>query len=92
MDFDNDYDPELSSLMEQQGVSTPIQSGRVNPVQRQLQRQQPQPGPFQPNNWTPNMPANGGYKKKRTKKNSKKYKNKNKNCKRRRTRRVIKMK
>lgn len=42
---------------------------------------------------TPNMPANGGYKKKRTNKNSKKYKNKNKNKNRKRqTKRVRKAK
>jgi hypothetical protein len=41
----------------------------------------------------PNMPANGGYKKKRTNKNSKKYKNKNKNKNRKRqTKRVRKAK
>jgi len=51
--------------------------GRVNPVQQQLRREQPQPGPFQQNNWTPNMPSNGGQKKKRTKNYSKKYNNKN---------------
>jgi len=45
--------------------------------------------------WRPtlNMPANGGYKKKRTNKNSKKYKNKNKNKNRKRqTNRVRKAK
>ena len=87
MDFDND--DELSSLIGQQGVSTPTQLGRANPVQRELRRQQPQQGQFQPNNWRPNMPANGGYKKKRTNKNSKKYKNK---YRKRQTKRVRKAK
>jgi len=87
MDFDND--DELSSLIGQEDVSTPIQSGRANPVQRQLRRQQPQQGPIQQNNWRPNMPANGGYKKKRTNKNSKKYKNK---YRKRQTKRVRKAK
>lgn len=91
MNFDSD-DNEIVSLMGQQGVSTPIHSGRENPVQRQLRRQQPQQGPIQQNNWRPNMPANGGYKKKRTNKNSKKYKNKNKNRRRRQTKRIRKAK
>ena len=55
------------------------------------QPQQPLPG-FQQWMPTPNMPANGGYKKKRTNKNGKKYKNKNKNRRRRQTKRVRKAK
>ena len=52
------------------------------------QPQQPLPG-FQQWMPTPNMPANGGYKKKRTNKNSKKYKNK---YRKRQTKRVRKAK
>jgi hypothetical protein len=106
MNFD-DQDDELAGLIEQpdsdmlrvipRGVAN---NGRVNPVQRQLQReqpQQPQINPFIINNRTPGaMPSNGGgRKKKRTSKHSKKYKNKNyknKNRKHqtRKTRRVMK--
>ena len=110
MNFD-DPDDELAGLIEQpdsnmlrvipRGVAN---NGRVNPVQRQLQREQPQQpqqppiNPFIINNRTPGaMPSNGGRKKKRTSKHSKKYKNKtyykNKNCKHqtRKTRRVKKV-
>lgn len=106
MNFD-DRDDELAGLIEQpdsdmlrvipRGVAN---NGRVNPVQRQLRReqpQQPQTSPFIINNRTPGaMPSNGGRKKKRTSKHSKKYKNKtyykNKNRKRQRyTRRVKKV-
>ena len=111
MNFD-DSDDELAGLIEQpdhdmlrvvpRGVAN---NGRVNPVQRELRReqpqqpQQPQVNPFIINNRTPGaMPSNGGgRKKKRTSKHSKKYKNKtyykNKNRKRqtRKTRRVKKV-
>ena len=80
MNFD-DPDHELAGLIEQSDADIPrvgvANNGRVNPVQQQLRREQPQPGPFQQNNWRSNMPSNGGYKKKRTSKNSKKYNNKN---------------
>jgi hypothetical protein len=86
----------LNLLNNADDISVNDQSrGRVNPVQRQLQREQPQTSPIQRNNWTPNMPSNGGYKKKRTNKNSKKYKNKNyknKYRKRQQTKRFRKMK
>ena len=92
MNFDYP-DDELAGLIEQSDADMPrvgvANNGRVNPVQRQLRREQPQPGPFQQNNWRHNMPANGGYKKKRTNKNSKKYKNKKRQ---RQTRRSRKMK
>ena len=92
MNFD-DSDDELAGLIDQPERSflpwRANNDGRVNPVQRQLRREQPQPGPFQQNNWRHNMPANGGYKKKRTNKNSKKYKNKKRQ---RQTRRSRKMK
>lgn len=52
-------------------------NGRVNPVQRQLQREQPQTNPFIRNNLHV-LPSNGGQKKKRTKKNSKKHSTKSK--------------
>jgi len=88
MNFD-DPDDELAGLIEQSDADMPrvgvTNNGRVNPVQRQLRREQPQPGPFQQNNWRHIMPANGGRKKKRTNKNCKKYKNKKRQ---RKTRRV----
>ena len=100
MNFD-DSDDELAGLVEQPERSflpwTANNDGRVNPVQRR-QPVQPQINPFIINNRTPGaMPSNGGRKKKRTSKHSKKYKNKtyykNKNCKHqtRKTRRNKKM-
>ena len=100
MNFD-DPDDELSGLIEQPERPflpwTANNDGRVNPVQRR-QPVQPQINPFIINNRTPGaMPSNGGRKKKRTSKHSKKYKNKtyykNKNCKHqtRKTRRNKKM-
>lgn len=100
MNFD-DSDDELAGLIEQPEQSflpwTANNDGRVNPVQRR-QPVQPQINPFIINNRTPGaMPSNGGRKKKRTSKHSKKYKNKtyykNKNRKRqtRKTRRNKKM-
>jgi hypothetical protein len=100
MNFD-DSDDELAGLIEQPERSflpwTANNDGRVNPVQRR-QPVQPQINPFIINNRTPGaMPSNGGRKKKRTSKHSKKYKNKtyykNKNRKRqtRKTRRNKKM-
>jgi hypothetical protein len=84
MNFDYP-DDELAGLIEQSDADIPrvgvANSGRVNPVQQQLRREQPQPGLFQQNNWRPNMPSNGGYKKKRTSKNSKKYNSKKYNSK-----------
>ncbi len=74
----NAHDAELADLMQRPDVTIPIQ--RPNPVGQRLQHPQ-QPQTIRPlvnvNNWTPNMPANGGYR--TTTKNSKKYKNKNKN-------------
>lgn len=99
MNFD-DSDGELAELIQRpdsdmlrvipRGVAN--NNGRVNPVQRQLRREQPQQPPINPfiNNRTPGaMPSNGGgRKRKRTRKHSKKYKNKtyykNKNRKRQR--------
>ena len=100
LNFD-DSDDELAGLVEQPERSflpwTANNDGRVNPVQRR-QPVQPQINPFIINNRTPGaMPSNGGRKKKRTSKHSKKYKNKtyykNKNCKHqtRKTRRNKKM-
>jgi hypothetical protein len=100
MNFD-DSDDELAGLIEQPERPflpwTANNDGRVNPVQRR-QPVQPQINPFIINNRTPGaMPSNGGRKKKRTSKHSKKYKNKiyykNKNHKRqtRKTRRIKKM-
>ena len=98
MNFD-DSDDELAGLIEQSDADMPrvgvANNGRVNPVQRR-QPVQPQINPFIINNRTPGaMPSNGGRKKKRTSKHSKKYKNKNyknKNRKHqtRKTRRVMK--
>jgi len=94
----NAPDAELDDLIQRPArpfLPWTVNNGRVNPVQQRLQREQPQINPFIRNNWTPNMPSNGGYKKKRTSKNSKKYKNKNyknKNRKRQQTKRVSKMK
>ena len=103
----NDPDHELVGLIQRPdpdmlrvipgGVAN--NDGRVNPVQRELRREQPQTSPFIINNRTPGaMPSNGGRKKKRTSKHSKKYKNKtyykNKNRKRQhkhKTRRIKKM-
>jgi hypothetical protein len=82
----NAPDAELADLIQRPDVTIPNNNGRANPVGQQLQ---PQIRPFV-NHWTPNMPANGGY---RRSKNSKKYKNrkyKNKNRKRRQTKRVMK--
>lgn len=108
MNFD-DSDGELAELIQRpdsdmlrvipRGVANVANNGRVNPVQRELRReqpQQPQTSPFIINNRTPGaMPSNGGRKKKRTNKHSKKYKNKtyykNKNRKRHKTRRIKKM-
>jgi len=75
----NAPDAELADLIQRPDVIIPIY--RANPVQQQLQRQQPQIRPLV-NHWTPNMPAKGGY---RTSRNSK-----NKNRKRRQTKRKIK--
>ena len=80
MNFD-DPDHELAGLIEQSDADIPrvgvANNGRVNPVQRR-QPVQPQINPFIINNRTPGaMPSNGGRKKKRTSKHSKKYKNKN---------------
>ena len=97
MNFD-DSDDELAGLIQRPDPDMlrvdveNANNGRVNPVQRQLQReqpQQPQTSPFIINNRTPGgMPSNGGRKRKRTSKHSKKYKNKtyykNKNRKRQR--------
>jgi hypothetical protein len=91
-------DDELAGLIEQPESFLPWTNdgrGRVNPVQRR-QPVQPQVNPFIINNRTPGaMPSNGGRKKKRRSKHSKKYKNKNyknKNRKHqtRKTRRVMK--
>ena len=85
----NAPDAELADLIQRPDVIIPIQ--RPNPVGQQLQPQQPQTIRLIGNNWTPNMPANGGYR--TTSKNSKKYKNKNrkyKNRKRRQTKRLMK--
>jgi hypothetical protein len=67
-------------------------NGRVNPVQRQPE--QPQLIFFNRFNRVPGgMPSNGGRKKKRTSKYSKKYKNKNhKNKNRKRQRYTIRIK
>lgn len=88
----NAPDAELADLIQRPDVIIPIQ--RPNPVGQRLQQPQ-QPQTIRPlinvNNWTPNMPANGGYR--TTSKNSKKYKNKNrkyKNRKRRQTKRLMK--
>ena len=108
MNFD-DRDDELAGLIQRPDpdmLRVDVENandGRVNPVQRQLRREQPQQ-PQQPqinpliiNNRTPGgMPSNGGRKRKRTSKHSKKYKNKNyknKNRKHqtRKTRRIKKM-
>ena len=101
MDF-NALDDELAGLIEQPERPflpwTANNDGRVNPVQRR-QPVQPQINPFIINNRTPGaMPSNGGRKKKRTSKHSKKYKNKtyykNKNRKgqhKHKTRRIKKM-
>ena len=86
----NAPDAELADLIQRPDVTIPNNNGRANPVGQQLQPQQPQTIRLIGNNWTPNMPANGGY---RRSKNSKKYKNrkyKNKNRKRRQTKRVMK--
>ena len=88
----NAPDAELADLIQRPDVTIPNNNGRANPVGQQLQPRQPQIRPFV-NHWTPNMPANGGYR--TTSKNSKKYKNKNrkyknKNRKRRQTKRVMK--
>lgn len=86
MDF-NAPDAELSDLIQRDEPADMLRvipprgienNGRVNPVQRQLQHQQPQTNPFIiNNNRTPNMPSNGGRKNKRTTKHGTKYKNKN---------------
>ena len=99
MNFD-DSDDELAGLIEQPERPflpwTANNDGRVNPVQRR-QPVQPQINPFIINNRTPGaMPSNGGRKKKRTSKHSKKYKNKNSKNKNRKhqtrkTRRIKKM-
>ena len=100
MDF-NAPDNELAGLIQRPERPflpwTANNHGRVNPVQRR-QPVQPQINPFIINNRTPGaMPSNGGRKKKRTSKHSKKYKNKtyykNKNRKHqtRKTRRNKKM-
>ena len=100
MDF-NAPDNELAGLIQRPERPflpwTANNHGRVNPVQRR-QPVQPQINPFIINNRTPGaMPSNGGRKKKRTSKHSKKYKNKtyykNKNRKRqtRKTRRNKRM-
>ena len=106
MNFD-DSDGELAELIQRpdsdmlrvipRGVAN--NNGRVNPVQRQLRREQPQQPPINPfiNHRTPGaMPSNGGRKRKRTTTHSKKYKNKtyykNKNRKRQHyTRRIKRM-
>ena len=83
----NAPDAELADLIQRPDVIIPRNDGRANPVQQQLQRQQPQTIRPIVNHWTPNMPANGGYR------TSRKYKNrkyKNKNRKRRQTKRVMK--
>ena len=87
----NAPDAELADLIQRPDVTIPNNNVRANPVGQQLQPRQPQIRPFV-NHWTPNMPANGGY---RRSKNSKKYKNKNrkyknKNRKRRQTKRFMK--
>ena len=68
-------------------------AGRANPLQQQLQEpEDPLTNPFIIRAQNP-MPANGGQKKKQTRKNSKKYKNKkykNKNRKDRQTRKTKK--
>jgi hypothetical protein len=90
----NAPDAELADLMQRPDVIIPNNNGRANPVGQRLQQpQQPQTIRLIGNNWTPNMPANGGYR--TTTKNSKKYKNKNKNRKnknrkRRQTKRLMK--
>ena len=90
----NAPDAELADLMQRPDVIIPRNDGRANPVGQRIQHpQQPQTIRIIGNNWTPNMPANGGYR--TTSKNSKKYKNKNrkyknKNRKRRQTKRVMK--
>ena len=89
----NAHDAELADLIQRPDVTIPNNNGRANPVGQQLQPQQPQTIRLIGNNWTPNMPANGGYR--TTTKNSKKYKNKNKNRKnknrkRRQTKRLMK--
>ena len=78
----NAPDAELADLIQRPDVIIPNNNGRANPVQQQLQRQQPQTIRPIVNHWTPNMPANGGYR------TSRKYKNKNR--KRRQTKRKIK--
>lgn len=69
-------------------------AGRANPLQQQLQEpEDPLTNPFIINRAQNPMPANGGQKKKQTRKNSKKYKNKkykNKNRKDRQTRKTKK--
>jgi hypothetical protein len=80
MDF-NAPDNELAELIEQPERPflpwTANNDGRVNPVQRR-QPVQPQINPLIINNRAPGaMPSNGGRKKKRTTKHSRKYKNKN---------------
>ena len=90
----NAPDAELAHLIQRPDVTIPNNNGRANPVGQRLQHpQQPQTIRLIGNNWTPNMPANGGYR--TTSKNSKKYKNKNKNRKyknrkRRQTKRLMK--
>jgi hypothetical protein len=89
----NDDDGELAALIEENDMVIPDDdNGRVNPVFRPVQpRVILAPGIQRDNN----MLSNGGRKKKRTSKNSRKYKNKNHKYKNRKhqtrkTRRVIK--
>lgn len=94
----NTHDDEVIGLTQQRPMRRRMANnvdGRVN--SRFLEPRQPETNPFIINNRTPGgMSSNGGQKKKRTSKHSKKYKNKtyykNKNRKRQRyTRRVKKM-
>ena len=90
----NDDDGELAALIEEEGdmVIPDDDNGRVNPVFRPVQPQVI----FAPRIQRDiDMPSNGGQKRKRTSKNSRKYKNKNHKNKNRRhqtrkTKRVIK--
>lgn len=83
-------DPDMLRVVPSDVANNGADDGRVNPVQRQLQQrpEQPEIDRFIINRVRDsNMPANGGQKKKRTSKHSKKYKNK---YRQRRTRRVMK--
>jgi hypothetical protein len=77
----NAPDNELAGLIQRPGqpfLPWTNNDGRVNPVQRRQPIQPPQINPLIINNRTPGaMPSNGGRKKKRRSKHSKKYKNKN---------------